>query len=144
MSYRNKTYIAFASEDIGKYRLMTAWKANRGIHFNFFDAHDLCPARDTSLSETIKRRLSERLSNAKQVVLLASPSAKTKGDNGTSFLAHELKRTVELNLPIVITNVSDVSLERGKPRLLASCKNQVLTAKFSPSDIKEALECLAG
>ena len=29
MSYRNKTYVAFASEDIHNYRLMTAWRANK-------------------------------------------------------------------------------------------------------------------
>jgi len=28
MGYRNKTYVAFASEDIKKYCLMEAWKAN--------------------------------------------------------------------------------------------------------------------
>jgi hypothetical protein len=26
MSYRNKTYVAFASEDIRNYRLMEAWR----------------------------------------------------------------------------------------------------------------------
>ena len=39
--YRNKTYVAFASEDISKYRLMEAWYANEHIDFDFFDAHDL-------------------------------------------------------------------------------------------------------
>ena len=57
MSYRNKTYVAFASEDIKFYRLMEAWKANEKIDFNFFDAHDLFISRDTSKPETIKRNL---------------------------------------------------------------------------------------
>lgn len=35
MSYRNKTYVAFASENISSYRLMEAWKANENIDFNF-------------------------------------------------------------------------------------------------------------
>ena len=48
MSYRNKTYVAFASEDIGKYRLMEAWKANPNFDFNFYDAHTLYVSRDTS------------------------------------------------------------------------------------------------
>ena len=47
MSYRNKTYVAFASEDIGKYRLMEAWKANPNFDFNFYDAHTLYVSRDT-------------------------------------------------------------------------------------------------
>ena len=57
MAYSNKTFVSFASEDIRSYRLMTAWKANQKIDFNFYDAHDLNTARDTSQPETIKRRL---------------------------------------------------------------------------------------
>ncbi|MCU1423299.1 MAG: hypothetical protein JWN36_2950, partial [Microbacteriaceae bacterium] len=75
MSYRNKTYVAFASEDISSYRLMEAWRENDNIDFDFFDAHDLYVARDTSTDETIKRNLRERMKNAKQVVLLGSPDA---------------------------------------------------------------------
>ncbi|MFI6763295.1 TIR domain-containing protein [Micromonospora sp. NPDC050417] len=61
MSYRNKTYVAFASEDIKFYRLMEAWRDNKHIDFNFFDAHDLYVARDSSKPESIKARLGERL-----------------------------------------------------------------------------------
>lgn len=79
MSYRNKTYVAFASEDIGQYRLMEAWKANPNFDFNFYDAHALYVSRDTSQPETIKRNLRERMKNAKQVVLLGSGDARRKG-----------------------------------------------------------------
>jgi hypothetical protein len=68
MSYRNKTYVAFASEDIKYYWLMDAWRKNDHIDFEFFNAHDLFQARDTSTPETIKRRLRERMKNAKQIV----------------------------------------------------------------------------
>lgn len=78
MSYRNKTYVAFASEDIQQYRMMEAWKANEHIEFNFFDAHDLYISRDSSNPETIKRNLRERLKNAKQIVLLGSRDCKNK------------------------------------------------------------------
>ncbi len=60
MSYRNKTYVAFASEDIHNYRLMGAWRENEHIEFDFYDAHDLYSSRDTSKPETIKRNLRER------------------------------------------------------------------------------------
>ena len=90
MSYRNKTYVAFASEDLTSYRLMEAWRENQHIDFDFFDAHDLYAARDTSKPETIKRNLRERMKNAKQVVLLGSPVGKRKGGDGRSFLAYEL------------------------------------------------------
>ncbi|EAR2367060.1 molecular chaperone Tir, partial [Salmonella enterica] len=105
MSYRNKTYVAFASEDIKFYRLMEAWKANENIDFNFFDAHDLFISRDTSKPETIKRNLRERMKNAKQVVLLGSGNTKRKGSDGVSFLAHEIDLIVEFNLPVVIANL---------------------------------------
>ncbi len=104
MSYRNKTYVAFASEDIRLYRLMEAWRENEHIDFNFYDAHDLFVARDTSTRETIKRRLRERLKNAKQVVLIGSADAKKKGGDGYSFLAHEIDVIQEFDLPVVIAN----------------------------------------
>lgn len=104
MSYRNKTYVAFASEDIKLYWLMKAWRANEKIEFDFYDAHDLFEARDTSKPETIKERLRERLKNAKQVVLIGSPDAKRKGGDGSSFLAHEVKVIIEFDLPVVIAN----------------------------------------
>lgn len=86
MSYRNKTYVAFASENITSYRLMEAWRENKNIDFDFYDAHDLYISLDTSQPETIKRNLRERLKNAKQIVLLGSNDAKRKGSDGTHSL----------------------------------------------------------
>ncbi len=92
MSYRNKTYVAFASEDIHFYRLMEAWRENEKIDFDFYDAHDLYVSRDTSKPETIKANLRERMKNAKQFVLLGSKDARRKGGDGTSFLAYEIQK----------------------------------------------------
>lgn len=105
MSYRNKTYVAFASENIHCYRLMEAWRENENIDFSFFDAHDLYLARDTSQPDTIKRRLRERLANAKQVILLGSAEAKKKGADGKSFLCYEVNTIISLNLPVVVANL---------------------------------------
>jgi len=106
MSYRNKTYAAFASEEIHLYRLMEAWRENSKIDFDFYDAHDLYISRDYSQRDTIKRNLRERLKNAKQVVLIGSRNAKSKGGDGYSFLAHEIEVIMEAIfqwlLPIVI------------------------------------------
>lgn len=104
MSYRNKTYVAFASEDIHLYRLMEAWRDNDDIDFDFYDAHDLFTSRDTSRPETIKSNLRQRMKNAKQVVLIGSRDAKRKGSDGSSFLAHEVKVMMEYGLPIVVAN----------------------------------------
>lgn len=142
MSYRNKTYVAFASEDIGHYRLMEAWKANKHIDFNFYNAHDLFISRDTSRPETIKRNLRERMKNAKQVVLLGSTDCKRKGGDAVSFLAHEVKVMTEFNLPVVIANL-DGGREVNKrfiPKPLLDSNYYTMSVSFQPSIIKYALD----
>ena len=62
MSYRNKVFVSFDGDnDIHYYRLMRAWKQNDSTPFNFYDAHDIASARDTSSEDTIKRSLRIRL-----------------------------------------------------------------------------------
>lgn len=142
MAYRNKTYVAFASEDIKCYRLMEAWKANEKIDFNFYDAHDLYISRDTSKPETIKRNLRERLKNAKQVVLLGSKYAKAKGDDGVSFLAHEIEVIKEFELPIVVANLDgDRTVDRNFiPNLLLDDDYYTVSTSFQPKIIMYALD----
>lgn len=143
MSYRNKTYVAFASEDIHNYRLMTAWRANKNIDFDFTNAHDIYEARDSSTPETIKRRLRERLNNTKQVVLLGSPAARKKGGDGSSFLAYEVGAIISLNLPVVVANLDGA--RRGKsgvniPAPFADVDYYTMSVSFGPSIIKYALD----
>lgn len=142
MGYRNKTYVAFASEDIGKYRLMEAWKANENIDFDFFDAHDLFVSRDTSKPETIKRNLRERLKNAKQVVLLGSKDGKRKGGDGVSFLAHEIEVIMEFNLPVVIANLDgDRKVDESFiPAQLLNANYYTVSVSFQPKIIMHALD----
>lgn len=142
MSYRNKTYVAFASEDIAKYRLMEAWKANEHIEFDFFNAHDLFVSRDSSKPETIKRNLRERLKNAKQVVLLGSKDAKTKGSDGDSFLAHEIEVIIEFNLPVVVVNLDqDRTIDRNYiPDPLLQADYYTESVSFQPKIIMYALD----
>jgi hypothetical protein len=145
MSYRNKTYVAFASEDIHSYRLMEAWRANEHLDFNFFDAHDLYVSRDTSTRETIKRNLGERLKNAKQVVLLGSSVEKKKASDGASFLAHEIAVTIEFNLPVVVANLDgDRNTDRDFiPKPLLDADYYTLSVSFQPAIIKYALDAYA-
>ena len=140
MAYRNKTYVAFASEDIHFYRLMQAWKANTNIDFDFYDAHDLNTARDTSLINTIERRLTERLQNTKQVVLLVGDQTKAKAGDGVSFLHHECKVISRLELPVVFANLNasrQVQSER-LPALLRDLYS--VCVSFQPGIIKYALD----
>ena len=142
MSYRNKTYVAFASENIHLYRLMEAWRENDNIDFDFIDAHDLFISRDTSQPETIKRNLRERMKNAKQVVLIGSPEAKKKGSDGSSFLAHEVKVLMEFNLPVVVANYDgDRTVDRNFiPSPLLNAEYYTMSASLQPAIIKYALD----
>lgn len=142
MSYRNKTYIAFASEDILKYRLMEAWRENSNIDFNFFDAHDLFVSRDTSKPETIKANLRQRMLNAKQIILLGSETTKAKGSDGNSFLAYEIQTMLKLNLPIIVANLngSRVVNRNFIPDPILKTKYYTMSVSFQPAIIKYALD----
>jgi MTH538 TIR-like domain (DUF1863) len=142
MAYRNKTYVAFASEDIKSYYLMLAWKANQNIDFDFFDAHDINTALDTSKPETIKARLRERLRNTKQAVLLASEKAKQKAADKDSFLTYEIAVLLEFKIPIVISNLDG---NRGlvfasTPTALLSKQQTLMFTSFQPKIIRYALD----
>ena len=142
MSYRNKTYIAFASEDISSYRLMEAWRENQNIDFDFFDAHDLFVSRDTSKPETIRANLRERMKTAKQFVLLGSADAKKKGGDGSSFLAYEIETMVSLGLPVVIANFDgDRTVDKNFiPTPLLDADYYTMSVSFQPKIIKYALD----
>ena len=82
MAYRNKTYVAFDGDnDMRYYNLMKAWKQSDSTDFNFYDAHDLNTARDSSQTDSIKRKLSERMANSKIFVLLLGEKQNTLPDS---------------------------------------------------------------
>jgi hypothetical protein len=142
MSYRNKTYVAFASENIHLYRLMEAWRENKKIEFSFIDAHDLFISRDTSKPETIKRNLRSRMGNAKQVVLIGTPEAKKKGGDGTSFLGYEVDIMIEFELPIVIANHDgDKGVDTNFiPKPILDAKYYTMSVALSPGIVQYALD----
>jgi hypothetical protein len=142
MSYRNKTYVAFASEDIRYYWLMEAWRDNEHIEFDFFNAHDLAQARDTSLPETIRRSLRLRLANTKQVVLLGSAKGKAKADDGKSFLFYEIETICRLNLPVVVANLDgDRNIDQSFiPRRFLDEDDYTVSVSFQPKIIQFALD----
>ena len=142
MSYRNKTYVAFASENIHLYRLMQAWRENEKIEFDFFDAHTLFQSRDTSKPETIRNNLRQRMKNAKQVVLIGTVDAKRKGSDGSSFLAHEIRVVLEYNLPVVIANSDgDRTVDRNFiPSPLLAEDYYTVSTSFQPAIIRHALD----
>jgi hypothetical protein len=142
VAYRNKTYVCFASEDIVQYYLMTAWKENEHIDFNFHDAHDIAIALDTSQKETIRRRLRERLVNTKQAVLLIGDITRTKAADATKFLHYEIEVLINLQLPIVIANLnkSRVGELNRIPQALTDARVYTMSVSFQPKIIQYALD----
>lgn len=104
MVYRNKTYIAFDGDtDIGYYNLLKAWKENNNINFNFYDAHSLNTARDSSLTESIKNQLRERFNNSKIFVILVGQ--KTKSNR--KYIPWEIEQALKRKLPIIVVNLNN-------------------------------------
>jgi hypothetical protein len=142
MSHRNKTYVAFASEDLSHYWLMKAWRQNEHADFDFFNAHDLYEARGSLSPETIKRQLRERMNNTRQVILLGSEDCRRKGGDGDSFLAYEVDVILDLDLPIVIANLCqgrDIVAE-NIPQPLLDHNHFNVSVPFQPKIIRYALD----
>jgi hypothetical protein len=141
MAYRNKTYVAFASEDIKSYWLMKAWHENANFDFNFIDAHDLNIALDTSQPETIRRRLRERLANTKQSIVLISDTTKPKAARTSSFLYYEIEVIAKLRLPVVFANLNQSrGIQTAKLPTKLSAPYYTMSASFQPKIIKYALD----
>jgi hypothetical protein len=119
---------------------MTAWREHEHIDFDFFDAHDLNTARDSSLPETIRRRLTDRLANTKQVVMLIGDVTRRKAANADSFLYHEVRTIKNLGLPIVFANL-DQSREVQRHRIPEVLLDEfTVSVSFQAKIIKYALD----
>jgi hypothetical protein len=140
MPYRNKTFVSFASEDIHCYRVMTAWRENEHIQFDFHNAHDLNVALDTSQPDTVRRRLRERLANTKQIVLLVSSSTRGAAANRARFLYYEVETIKRLGLPVVFANLNGSRLVQHSWLPAALTQQYTMSVSFQPKMIKYALD----
>jgi hypothetical protein len=103
VSYRNKTYVIFDGDnDRWAYAYMNGWKSNENMSFNFHDAHDIGPLTDRASDETIKARLRDRFSNAKQAVVLVGQETK----NLRKWVPWEIEISQKLDLPIIVVNLT--------------------------------------
>jgi len=138
MSYRNKTYVAFDGDtDMSSYRLMTAWNANENIEFNFYNAHDLNSAQDTSIEESIKAQLRIRMANAKQMILLVGENTK----NLRKFIPWEIELARKQNIPIIVVNLNG-SRKYDSVRSPSAIGNDIYTinVSFNAKIIQYALD----
>lgn len=107
MAYRNGTYIAFHAEgttdptasDIKYYNLMKAWTAKKDDEFAMVNSHDkTCAVRDTSLRQTLHRRLLERLGESKNFVLIIGKNTWLD----TDWVPFEVSKAIDTyKLPII-------------------------------------------
>ena len=103
MPYRNKVYVSFdGDKDISYYYLMRAWKQSDRTAFDFYDAHDLNSARDTSTEDSIKAQLRIRFQNAKTFVLLVGESTQYL----FKFVRWEIEQALARDLPIIVVNLN--------------------------------------
>lgn len=103
MAYRNKTYVCFdADNDIRYYWLMTAWKENDRIAFNFHNAHEINNLMDGSSEDQIKSKLRERLKNTKVLVVLIGDKTR----NLYKYVRWEIEYAVEKGIPIIAVNLN--------------------------------------
>ena len=137
MAYRNKVFISFDGDnDIHYYRLMRAWKQNDNTDFHFVDAHDINTARDSSLEATIKRRLRERLLNAKIFVSLIGAHTRYLH----KFVRWELQQGLALNIPMIGVNLNGVRSQDPNrcPPIIRHAL--VVHISFNTSILQHALE----
>ena len=137
MAYKNKTFVSFdGDKDIHYYRLMCAWKQNDSSSFNFYDAHDISAARDTSNEETIKRSLRTRLSSTKVFVLLVGENTRYL----YKFVRWEIEQAISLNLPIIVVNLNGLrSLDSD--RCPSIVRNELaIHISFKSAILQHALE----
>jgi hypothetical protein len=137
MAYRNKVYVAFDGDnDIHFYRLMTAWHQNDRSPFNFYDAHELNNARDTSTEQSIKAQLRLRMANSKTFVILI-------GSN-TRYLYRFVKWEMELalyhGLPIIAVNLNGMRW-RDDERCPATIRDGLtMHISYNPAIMQYSLE----
>lgn len=103
MPYRNKTFVSFDGDtDMQYYRLMQAWHQHDGIDFNFYNAHDINTARDSSLESSIKAQLAERMRNSKIFVLLVGEKTRYL----TKFVDWEIQQAISRDMPTIVVNLN--------------------------------------
>jgi hypothetical protein len=118
MAYRNGTYIAFhaggtsdpTQSDIKYFNIMKAWHEHDHVDFRFVNSHEKTYAvRDSSLRETLKGRLRERINNSRNLVLIVGPTTRLDID----WVPFELSYAVDkCNLPIVVSYTGYTAITR--------------------------------
>lgn len=141
MAYRNRTFVSFDGDtDMHYYRLMTAWHQNDRSPFNFYNAHELEQARDSSLEATIKASLARRMAESSVFVLLVGDRTRFL----YKFVRWEMEQALARRLPIIAVNLNGTRFmdEERCPPLLRD--KLAIHISFNPAIMQHALETWPG
>lgn len=67
------------------------WRENNHIDFDFYDAHDLNTARDSSQIESIEKQLRVRFDNSKVFMIIVGDATK----NNRKFIPWEIDQAIK-------------------------------------------------
>lgn len=108
MGNRTGTYVAFdglgesepSKSDFKYYATLLAWSENKNIDFRLTNSHEKTySVRDDSLRETLKRRICERLSMSKNMLIVLTSQTRRVG----SMLSYEIRKAIDCyELPLII------------------------------------------
>ena len=97
-----RTFVSFSSADIGRYRMMTAWKAHPHIPFNFAD-FQLDESINSKTPYYIKSVCAAKIRRADTFVLLIGNDTYTK----TVFVKDEVEVAIEKGCRLIGANLND-------------------------------------
>ena len=105
---RTGTYIAFdglgqsdpTKSDFRYYAILQAWNKNDNIDFRFVNSHEKTYAvRDTSSKETLYKRIRQRMSGSKNMLIILSSDTRYTG----SVLSYEIEQAIDVfKIPLII------------------------------------------
>jgi hypothetical protein len=114
---------------------MKGWRESERIDFNFYDAHDIRPLTDRASDETVRARLRERFSSAKQVIVLVGENTKSLH----KFVRWEIEIALKLDLPVIAVNLNGARAQDDRcPALLRD--KYVVHVPFKMKIIQYALD----
>jgi hypothetical protein len=129
-----RTFVSFSSSDIGRYRMMCAWKANEHIDFNFAD-FQLDEAINSKNPHYIKSVCRARIRRADSFILLIGADTWLK----TTFVKSEVEVAIEKGCRLIGVNINNCRFKDWLcPDFLAG--QGALFVPFSSRIVARALE----
>lgn len=130
-----RTFVGFSSTDLNYYRLMTAWKANEHIDFNFCDCQ-LQQELNSDNEAYIKRRCRERINMAGTYLMLIGEDTRYKH----KYVRWEAEVALEKGCTIIGVNLN-MSRRFDPTRTPAVIKDiGAVFVAFSPQIVAHGLE----